>query len=220
MQTISQRFSGIRRKYLCTLVALMCSIASAQTVAPIKSGDKLGYEILRHGSRGSEIFVASATPVSADVVVSPEGRTVTFSSGRVDKYDASHALTQRTANGKTQDWTGKHLLAWLPKDRASRAKFEVGHVLPPNFCGEVDVAYVATPSDVTYQVAISGTEVSLKAVQYLMEGRWRGTCGSGRQVLRIVYSPDLDAVLESESLNFHPTSFLNVGNGVRLKAVN
>jgi|JI6StandDraft_1071083.scaffolds.fasta_scaffold161791_1 hypothetical protein len=213
---IIRRFS-----ILAILVSLVSVSASAQSVVPIKTGDKLRYESLRFDARGSEIFIAATTPLTAEIAVSPEGRAITYSSRRVDKFNADHALVERiSADGKAQDWTGKRLLSWLPKDRNSRAKFETGSSFPPNFCGEVDAMYTATPTDVTYKIAISGNEVTVKAVQYLLEGRWRGTCGSGKQVVRFVYSPELDAILESEILNYHPSSFLNVGSGLRLKSVN
>jgi hypothetical protein len=61
---------------------------------------------------------------------------------------------------------------------------------------------------------VRGQEVTLKSKWFF------STCGSGDQVVRIVYSPQLDFVVERDTKSFAPNGILNSGNLTKVTAVN
>jgi hypothetical protein len=207
------------------IAALLCvcqvGLASAQQLERVKSGANLAYDLIRYDTRGREVYVSSTTPITAEVLVSAEGRTLTYSTGRIEKFDVEHTLVERTVQGQTQRIGGKQLLKWMPDGRDYKSVRKVTESYEVRQCGMVDLEYESTPKEAIYKVAIAGKEADLKVIEFVLNGKWTGgSCGTGKQTRRIVYSPELDMVVETEFLTYLANGILNVGNGIRLKSVN
>ncbi len=216
-------------KYLLLASLIFVShgaFAQAESSMQVKTGDKLTADVLRYGMRGTELYAETTTTVTAKIVVSAEGRIVTYSSGRIEKSDSAHTIIEvKTADGQIQKVPDDRLFRWMPvgNDFASMKKLKETFQASNN-CGggSGTVEYEITPKEIKYKLMISGKETEIKAVELLMNRQWSaGRCGIGKQVRRIVYSPDLDAVLETDYLNYLPNGvLLNRGAGFRLKSVN
>lgn len=175
--------------------------------------------------RGREPYVAGTTPATAEIQVSPDGRIITYSTGRIEKFDANHTLIERTSQGKTQSIAEDHRLRWMPPGRDFRSSRVVTEITPAaQSCGPglAKMVYEAVPREGSYKLMIAGKEAAVKSIEFHLNGKWTaGSCGTGKQVRKIIYSPDLDIVLESEVLNYYPDGiFLFFGNGARLKSIN
>jgi hypothetical protein len=80
-------------------------------------------------------------------------------------------------------------------------------------------AHAQTPDAAKIKVAFSRYDV--RGQEVTLKGKWFfSTCGSGDQVVRIVYSPQLDFVVERDTKSFAPNGILNSGNLTKVTAVN
>jgi hypothetical protein len=80
-------------------------------------------------------------------------------------------------------------------------------------------AHAQTPDAAKIKVAFSRYDV--RGQEVTLKGKWLfGSCGSGDQVMRFVYSPQLDFVVERDRKSFTPNGIFNSGNLTKVTAVN
>lgn len=191
----------------------------------LKTGDKLVYEVVRYDMRGSEMYVASTTVEAAEVQVSAEGFVLNYTDGRVQKFDASHTLIERTVGDRLEKVTQDRQFKWMPDEKdfkSTRKLKETFQALAVCGGGTGTAVYEATPRETTYRLTVAGKETEVAAVEFLLNGQWSaGTCGMGKQIRKYIYAPELDTVVLNEFLNYRPNgAFLSRGSGWMLKSIN
>lgn len=214
-----------RRWIVLALLTAAAPWATAQpaALARIKTGDRLAVELLRHDMRGTELIVGSATAATAEVTATPDGLTLVYSTQRVQKFDGRHTLVEDIFQGRARKVPEEWLFRWLPDDgdfKSVRKVRETSGAIQ-SCGGKMQSDFEMTPRQALYRLLIAGKETEIPVVEFVFDGRWSATCGTGRQVRKYTYSPDLDLVLSSDYLNYLPNgNFLNAGNGLRVKSIN
>lgn len=210
-------------KSLAVLVAtsVFCIAGFAQVLEKAKTGDRLGVETQRYDTRGREIYVASTTKGTMELVITASERVFKWDNGQIQKYDPYYTLVERTSGGVTTPTEVRSQLKFLHLDGDPRAKKEVTNTYKANAaqCGTVVATYVSEGKDISYAFTVRGKQTELKAVEVLLDGKWSAACGIGKQSVKVTYSPELDLLLTYEYLNFQPSGILNFGTGWRVTSL-
>ncbi len=202
-------------------IFVFSTVGIAQAPEKAKTGDRLGVETLRYDTRGREIYVASTTKGSIALLITANERVFNWDNGPTQKYDPNYTLVERTSGGVTTPTEARSQLKFLHLDGDPRTKKEVTNTYKSNaaHCGTVVATYVSEGKDVSYALTVRGKQTELKAVEVLLDGKWSAACGTGKQSVKVTYSPELDPLLTYEYLNFLPSGILNSGIGWRVTSL-
>ncbi|GAB3479561.1 hypothetical protein [Polaromonas eurypsychrophila] len=180
-------------------------------------GQKTTYQFIALAERGREIYEADIKSVSARLNVSGGITTIRYGNGRVDAFDSSMSMMDFVSPARRGKLAGNQF-HWKPSDLTPGKKQSIRTSMVSAFsCGVIQLDY----SDVSLKeghrkLLIKGKEVDVPVVEVSFDGRWAGTCGTGKDQQEIVYAPSLGLIIESTLLNYHPDSFLNSGQKVKL----
>lgn len=217
----------IRKSVILFLFSAICFTSSAQTsdVRPFKTGDKLVSEVIILGTRGREIFNENVSQVEAEVTASPDSYTFKTAQGMNTFSRKGHFLIEaENAQGK-RVIPESYRLQWMPPSTETSKPYAVTHEFrATQNCGSGigKNIYEAVVKPAKAKVKIKGVDQELDVVVVELEGKWQipGPCGSGRAYGKLIYSAQLDQVLETDFRNFQPNGFLNFGRISRTLSIN
>lgn len=221
------KFNVFSLGVVCTALAGMAcfvSISHAQTspIAKIKDGDKIKVAFSRYDTRGREVYVANTEMLDSSVSATDKNYTWSSSISATTYIRDTHVAVERVMpDGKKEVFADKDQLKWFPAG-GDFSKLTPGEQVIRNpRCGEGTFKYTPSSQAAKYKLTIAGKEQELDVQDVTLKGRWAfGSCGSGEQVIRFVYSPQLDFVLERDLKSFQSNGFLSSGNLLKLTAVN
>jgi hypothetical protein len=207
-------------------VLTFASAVHAQTasIAKIKDGDKIKMTYSRYDTRGREIYAASTDVFDTHVTVTATDKTYTWLTPLATTTYAreTHATIERIApDGKKDVVPEKEQFKWFPPagDFSKLTSGEVG--IRNQQCGAGVYKYTASSQSAKYKLMVAGQQQELDVQDVTLKGRWNfANCGSGDQVFRFVYSPQLDFMLERDVKSFLPNGFLSTGNVYKVTSVN
>ncbi|MBS7808178.1 hypothetical protein [Variovorax sp. PCZ-1] len=205
---------------LCVLAGLS-ALAQAQSVPKIKDGDKLAVDFSTYDTRGREVYVAKVDKIDSSVSMQEKTYTWTSPLSTTIYQRGTHTITDRAPpGGAMQEVPEKQRFSWFPAG-GDFSKVQSGSVgIHNQRCGEGTFKYEAASAPVKFKISIAGQALELNGQEVTFKGKWTNTCGTGDQVIRYVYSPDLDYVVERDLKVFQPNAILSTGNNVKVTAVN
>jgi hypothetical protein len=196
--------------------------AQAAAVAKVKDGDKIKVAFSRYEAKGREVAVANTDMLDSSVSVNDKNYSwVSPLSTTTYVRDTHLAIERVLPNGTKEVFAEKDLLKWFPAG-GDFSKLVAGeHVIRNQRCGEGTFKYTPSHQSVKYKLGIAGKEQEIDAHEVTLKGKWTfASCGSGDQVMKFVYSPQLDFVLERDVKSFLANGILNSGNQVKILAIN
>jgi hypothetical protein len=216
--------------FACSAVVAALSVftlgsgASAQTasIAKVKDGDKIKVAFSRYDTRGREVYVASTENMDSSVSATDKNYSWSFPAGSTSYVRDTHVAIERTAaDGKKETFTDAQQLKWFPAGGDFSKLMPGEQAIRNPRCGEGTFKYTASGQAAKFKLSIAGKEQELDVQDVTLKGRWSlGSCGSGEQVMRFVYSPQLDFVVERDTKTFQSNGFLFNGNQSKVTAVN
>lgn len=207
------------------VISCLTAIASqAQELKPYKTGDKITSEAIVLGTRGREVFNEAISMVESQVASNEESYTFKSSLGSITYARKTHQVLEIENERGKRPTPESQRLAWMPLSRDFTKPYQVTQDFQAtqNCGGGIGKAtYEGLGKPGKFKVKVSGVDIEVDIVEVTLEGKWQvGPCGSGRQVVRIVYSPQLDQVLENDFRNFLPNGFLNSGRISKTLSIN
>ncbi len=213
-------------KYLFAIAAFVLGTVGAfaqSELSQVKGGDKLVYKYVVYGERGREIFEDKTSELPATFVVTEKGYAIRYKAGRVEQYDERHTLQSVFSRGTLYPYSPEEQFRWMPKDLTVGKKEETSYLVPSKECSGVKNTF----PDVSVQegerkLIVQGVERTIQVLVLTYKGKWSGSgsCGSGRFETTVVFSKELNLVLEKKSLNFLPTGFLYAGEARIVLSIN
>jgi hypothetical protein len=207
-------------KYL--LLAFFLFFSNLSTAIAQQRVEKLVVEDHRYENRGREIIISSSVQRNVSVELSNSSKTYTWSTGLVQKYDADYSLVgYKNADGNEVTISSESILNWKDKsiDLKSSRNVKSTFVSRLRECGKVSRDLTSTGREIAYEVLLNGQTNKISAVEIVLDGKWSAMCGTGKELLEFVYSPEFDLILRYKSLNFRPDNFLNSGQGWQVKEI-
>jgi hypothetical protein len=208
---------------LMALFVLPVLSAQAQDLPKVKAADKLVYESFTYGTRGREVFVETTRTLDASITEAATTYTVMSEMGTATYLRAGHVVIDRpTAAGVSRPVPEEQRASWLPANGDYSKPYSGSFAITNPSCGLGKLTYEATPKAAKYMLSIAGKPIEVDVQEIQIDGRWQfsGTCGSGKQISKVVYSPALDFIVEGDMKQYLPNGFLNRGNGNKLKSIN
>jgi hypothetical protein len=200
----------------------MASSAHAQAIEKVKDGDKIKFSFSRYEPRGRDVAVAKTEQADASIAMSEKTYAVNSPLGGSTYLRETHVEVDRTTpEGAKTAFSDIQQLKWFPigGDFSKLAPGEIAIENPR--CGRGTFKYVATSQPAKFKLTVSGKDQELDVNNVTLNGRWWfSSCGSGEQVWRFAYSPQLDFVVEREQKAFLPNGFLSFGNLTRINSIN
>lgn len=210
-----------RLLYVCA-VAGFSMLAQAQSVPKIKDGDKLAVDFSTYDTRGREVYVAKIDKIDTSVSMQEKTYTLTSPISTTIYQRGTHMITDRAMPGAAmQPVPERQRFNWFPAG-GDFSKVQSGTVgIQNQRCGEGSFKYDATTVPVKFKISIAGQAMELSGQEVTLKGKWvYGSCGTGDQVIRYIYSPELDFVVERDLKVYLPNGFLSAGNNTRVTAIN
>ena len=190
-------------------------------IAPIKDGDNVVYKYIVYGEKGRDIVEASSNDLPATVLFSGTGYSVKYRAGRVESYSSQHVQLTVLSRGKLTVYSPEEQFQWFPKDFSAGKKDPVAYDVQSTECSKVKNTFPdVTVEPGTRNLKIQGVEKQVPVQIISYKGKWSGSCGSGNFVNVIVFSQELNFVVERKSLNYLPNGFLYQGEGRILHTLN
>jgi hypothetical protein len=196
--------------------------AQATSVAKIKHGDTIKISFSRYDTRGREIYAASTELMDSQVSATDKNYTWSSPLGVSTHARETHAMLERTTpDGKKEIVPEKEQFKWFPVGGDFSKLLPGEAVIRNTQCGEGTFKYTSSSQAAKFKLMVAGKEQELDVQDVTLKGRWNfPRCGSGDQVMRFVYSPQLDFIVERDLKSFLPNGFLSSGNVYKITAVN
>jgi hypothetical protein len=202
--------------------AIATSAQAQDSTLKIKDGDKIKIAYSRYDVRGREVYVANTEAMDTSVSATDKNYTWASPLATTTYVRDTHVAFERIApNSAKETFPDKEQLKWFPTG-GDFSKLAAGEqVIRNQRCGEGTFKYTPSHQSVKFKLSIAGKEQEIDAHEVTLKGRWAfASCGSGDQVMRFVYSPQLDFVLERDLKSFLPNGIFNNGNLMKVTAVN
>ena len=201
--------------------ALNVFAQQAMEIPAVKEGDKLVIKYIVYGEKGRELVEQSTSDLPASVSFFDNGYSVNYKAGRVETYNNQHTLLSFKSRGKVTDYPSEQQFNWFPKDFSVGKKDPVSYSVNNNECPNVKNTF----PDVTVEqgvrsLRLQGVEKQVPVQVLTFKGKWSGSCGTGNFETVVVYSQQLNFILERKSLNYLPNGFLYAGEARIVTSLN
>jgi hypothetical protein len=216
----------MKRIVLFLNLVVLALFAQAQEIdiRPFRTGDKIVSEIITLGVRGREVFNETTSQIESDITATQDTYTLKSSLGSSTFARQGHFLLEQENDRGKRVIPDTQKLRWMPPSSDLSKPYSVSNefVATQNCGGGIGKAtYETTAKPAKFKMKIKGVEKELDVLVVDLEGKWQaGSCGTGRQAVKIVYSPQMDQVLENDFRNFLPNGFLNSGRISRTLTMN
>jgi hypothetical protein len=215
----------MRTKTLLCLAGLFGFISIAviaQELPKIKAGDKIMSQFITYGTKGREVVVENTQSIEVRMTQADNTYTLSSSLGSTVYSRTGHITLEReNASGKTVVPENQRF-NWMPPggdwSKPFSGSFQINN---PN-CGLGKMSFDAVPKPAKFTVTVSGKPVELDVQEVQFAAKWQlpGNCGFGTQPEKIVYSPQLDFVLERDSKVYGSNGLLIRGTSLKIQSIN
>jgi hypothetical protein len=210
---------------LLNLATFVLAVEAQDTdIRPYRTGDKIVSEVIMLGVRGREIFNETTTLNEFEITSTPDSYSLKSASGTNTFARKGHFLLEQENERGKRVIPDSQRLKWMPPNGDLSKPYLVSSefVAAQNCGGGIGkTTYEAIAKPSKFKIKIKGVEQELDVITVDLDGKWQaGSCGSGKASTKIVYSSQLDQVLENDNRNFQPNGFLNFGRISRTVSIN
>lgn len=220
---------GESKMKVCLSFALSCLLVSGvfaqpgENLAPVKDGDKIAYKYVVYGEKGKELFAEKTIDLPAIVTFSGKDYTIKYQTGRVETYTGQHINISQVSRGKPYTFPSEEQFLWQPKDFSAGKKDPVTYLVQSTVPGCAIIKN--TLPDVNVEtgvrvIKVQGVEKQVPVQIVTYKGNWSGSCGRGNYDAMIVYSPDLNFIVEKREVSYLPSGFLSMGYARLIDSLN
>ncbi len=208
--------------FLCLFVT-SASAQSGDNLAHVKDGDKIAYKYVVYGEKGKELFAEKTIDLPAIVTFSGKDYTIKYQTGRVETYTGQHVNISQVSRGKPYTFPSEEQFLWQPKDFSAGKKDPVTYLVQSTVPGCAIIKN--TLPDVNVEsgvrvIKVQGVEKQFPVQIVTYKGNWSGSCGRGNYDAMIVYSPDLNFIVEKREVSYLPSGFLSMGYARLIDSLN
>jgi hypothetical protein len=198
------------------------SSAHAQTVEKVKDGDKIKIASSRYDTRGREVYLASTEELDSSVSATEKNYVWSSPLGATTYVRETHVAIERTApDGKKDTFSDARQLKWFPAGGDFSKLLPGEQAIRNPRCGDGTFKYTASSQPAKFKLNVRGKEHELDVQEVTLKGRWSfSSCGTGDQLIKLVYSPQLDFLVERDQKSFQPNGFLSNGTLIRVSSIN
>jgi hypothetical protein len=207
---------------LAGLFGFISTAAVAQDLPKIKAGDKIMSQFITYGTKGREVVVENTQLIEVRMTQTDNTYTLSNPLGSAVYSRAGHVTLERESPSGKAVVPENQRFNWMPPggdwSKPYSGSFQINN---PN-CGLGKMSFEAVAKPAKFTVTVSGKPVELDVQDVQITAKWQlpGSCGSGTQPEKFVYSPQLDFILERDSKVYGSNGFLIRGTSLKIQSIN